>query len=289
MFGTSVEQGLQGLLHIRDRMKARFSQTPVRICFTSKIIRRVWQERAAEKGYRAANPEVPEDILNVQGPEDVISSYHREGIDSLVLQQVHIAPAGEDSKYYGLVEERVNSGTDNSTSAFNRVSVGRPALGTLGKTYPYREDIATVARSLEKDIALARQEQAALFYMGHGNKDHMTGKVYDELVREMRRQYPDILTVMSMVEGSIPFSEIIDDLRKHNVDKVVLKPFMMVAGDHVRKEMIGDGPGTLKTLLEDEGFVVFPVITGLGECVDFADIFVQHAADAARDAGIELR
>jgi sirohydrochlorin cobaltochelatase len=77
-------------------------------------------------------------------------------------------------------------------------------------------------------------------------------------------------------------------LKVENADRILLKPFMIVAGNHVRKDMVGNGSGTLKTRLDNEGFTVLPVVTGLGENTAFADIFVQHAADAARDAGIEL-
>jgi len=74
-----------------------------------------------------------------------------------------------------------------------------------------------------------------------------------------------------------------------NVEKILLKPFMIVAGDHARKDMGSAGPDSLKTRLEGKGFNVVPIFKGLGEEDDFADIFVKHTMDAARDAGIELR
>lgn len=289
MFGTSVEQALPGLLHIRDRMTARFSQTPVRIAFTSKIIRRIWQERAADPGYRIVHPEVPEDILHVRNPEAVIANLLDEGVNSLVIQPVHIAPARKDvdTGFYinglGVIE----NGKSGSPSV-RRIALGRPALGSYGTTYPYTDDIVIAVRSLSRDADLARQEKAALFYMGHGNKKCSASKVYNDLVAEMSRQYPDISTVMSLVEESALLNATVAELKKQDVKKILLKPFMIVAGDHVRKEMVSDGPGSLKTWLEDEGFTIVPVFKGLGEEDGFADIFVQHAADAARDAGIEL-
>ncbi len=290
MFGTSVELALPGLLHIRDRMVARFSQTPVRIAFTSTIIRQIWQERAADPGYRIVHPEVPDDILYVQSPKTVIGNLLEEGIDSLVIQPVHIAPSRnnvDDSGYYvkglGALE------TGMSGSSYNcRIALGRPALGNYGPTYPYSDDIVIAVRSLVQDAAKARQEKAALFYMGHGNKNFSTAQVYNELVDEMRRQYPDITIVMDLVEEGPSIDVAVAELKRQNVGKILLKPFMIVAGDHVRKDMVSDGPDSLRTHLENEGFSVVLVFKGLGEEDGFSDIFVQHAADDARDAGIEL-
>jgi sirohydrochlorin cobaltochelatase len=289
MFGTSVELALPGLLHIRDRMAARFPQTLVRIAFTSKIICRIWQARAADPGYRIVHPEVPEDILHVQSPETVIGSLQEEGIDSLVIQPVHIAPARKDvdSGSYINGPGAIETGKSGS-SPIRRIVLGRPALGSYGTTYPYTDDIVIAVRSLLQDAALARQENGALFYMGHGNKNCATAGVYRELVAEMHRQYPDISIVMNLVEEGPSLDRTIAELKEQNVEKILLKPFMITAGDHVRKDMVSDGPGSQKTRLEDQGFTVVPVFKGLGEEDGFADIFVQHATDAARDGGIEL-
>ncbi|MCL7486800.1 MAG: sirohydrochlorin cobaltochelatase [Desulfobulbaceae bacterium] len=290
MFGTSIEQGLPGLLHIRDRMAAGFPRSPVRIAFTSKIIRRIWQERAVDPDYRKLHPEVPEDILHVQSTREVIRKLQEEGVDSFVVQPVHIAPAGRggDTGSSGNVTDPART-AGAGLAPGGRIVFGRPALGGYGPASSSADDLAAAAGSLFRDAALARKEGAALFYMGHGNKKHATGKVYCELVAEMRRQYPDITTVISLVEEESSFDETVAELKKQNIEKIVLKPFMIVAGSHVGKDMAGSRPDSLQSRLEAEGFTVVPVLKGLGEEDEFADIFVRHAADAARDAGIDLR
>lgn len=285
MFGTTVENGLPGLLHIRDRVAERFQYASINIAFTSKIIRRIWRERALDNDYRATHSKVPEEVLNVRSMEGVIHLLGEGGIDSLVVQPVQIAPAVGDvnlKNYSDLTENEMRT-------YFNRIAVGRPAFGVIGSEFSYKNDICAVAKSLNQDAEMARNEKAALFYMGHGNTRAETYGVYQELVQEMRRQYPDILTVMSMVEGGSSVGEIIIELKRNQVDNVILKPFMVVAGDHVRKEMVGSEPGTLKMVLENEGFIVRPVVKGLGEINAFADIFADHAAVAAQEAGIDLR
>ena len=95
MFGTTVESALQGLLHIRTMMERAYPETPVRIAFTSNIIRKIWQQRAADPDYIQQHPEVPEEILHVQGPLAAIANFQDQGYDNLVVQPTHIAPAEE--------------------------------------------------------------------------------------------------------------------------------------------------------------------------------------------------
>jgi sirohydrochlorin cobaltochelatase len=59
MFGTTVEPALKGLLNIQAKMVERFPETPVRIAFTSNIIRKKWRKRAADPDYVKAHPEIP--------------------------------------------------------------------------------------------------------------------------------------------------------------------------------------------------------------------------------------
>jgi sirohydrochlorin cobaltochelatase len=289
MFGTSVEPALAGLLNIRDKVVERFPQTQVRIAFTSNIIRRIWQQRALDLEYIPAHPEVPADILNIQGPLATIANLQDEGFDAIVVQPVHIAPAEE---YVDLTSYVTGLNSINTVKSkhrpFANLVLGRPALGTFGTAYPYADDIVSVASSLAPDATLAEQEKAALFYMGHGNRYYPSSGVYLEFVGTMRKQYPNVLTVMSLVEGFPDVDAVIAELKAHNIEKVLLKPFMVVAGDHIMKNMIGNKDDTLESRLEREGFVVKPVLNGLGEQDMFAQIFVDHTADAARDAAIEL-
>jgi len=78
-------------------------------------------------------------------------------------------------------------------------------------------------------------------------------------------------------------------LRQEGATRVVLKPLMVAAGDHARKDMVGPPPRGWQSFLSSEGFTVVPVLSGLGEHDPFAAIFVRHAAAAAAQAGIVLR
>jgi len=290
MFGTTVEPALAGLLNIRAMVAERYPGVPVRVAFTSNIIRRRWQQRARDPEYRKAHPEIPEEIFRVKTPLATMADLQNEGYDTLVVQPTHIAMGEEFLDLATYVEHLLQMGTVKKAryKPFHKIALGRPALGTYGERHPYAEDIVRAAEALATDAALARREGAALVYMGHGNEYFPSGGAYLELADQMRRLYPDVFTCIGVVEGFPALEDVLDALRDRGVRKVVLKPFMVVAGDHAMHDMAGDQPDSWKSVLERAGIEVVPVQQGLGEIDAFARLFVEHLADAAADADIRL-
>lgn len=290
MFGTTVEPALQGLLNIRNRMVKKFPDTPVKIAFTSNIIRKIWDKRSKDPEYIKAHPEIPLEVLHVQTPLATVANLQDNGYTNIVVQPTLIAPAEE---YLDLCT-CMNALNDIKTikaklKPFNKIVVGRPALGTFGTQYSYQQDIETVAKTLAADAELAEKENAAIVYMGHGNDHFPSSGPYLEFQAAMRRLYPKILTIVGTVEGFPKFEHVLKSLKHSNIKKVVLKPLMVVAGDHAKNDMAGDEEDSWKPMLEKEGIEVKTIISGLGENDKFADIYIQHMEDAAKDAEINLK
>ncbi len=288
MFGTAVESGLPGLLHIRERMVRAWPQTPVRIAFTSNIIRRIWRQRAQDRQYAQDHPEVPAVVLEVQGPLAAIANLLDAEHDRVVVQPVQIAPAKEFFALASTVEglnciRTVKPGG----KSLHTLAIGRPALGTFGAGYPYGDDVRAAAAALAADARLAEEEDAALLYMGHGSNYFPSGGIYLQFAAAMRELYPGVFTAIAILEGFPSVDEAMVFLRENGQKKVILKPFLVAAGGHVRKDMVG--PGSWQARLEKAGFIVEPVLSGLGEQDAFVSIFIDHTADAAADAGIVLR
>lgn len=290
MFGTTVEPALQGLLAVKTAMEAAFPHTRVKLAFTSNQIRRCWHRRAADPSYLAAHPEIPEDILQVQGILATLANLQDQGYDTLVVQPTHIAPAEEFHDLAAYVKGLASIRTMKPRwQPFKKIVLGRPLLGTYSLTHAYSDDIRIVARALADDAALARRQNAALVYMGHGNHHFPTGGLYLEFAARMRQFYPDVLTLIGTVEGFPGRDEVLADLRQHAVRRVVLKPFLLTAGEHAIRDLTGPEASSWQSLLTAAGYAVIPVLTGLGEQPALRRIFVDHAAEAAADAGIELR
>ena len=290
MFGTTVEPALQGLLNIKEKMAKAYPDTPVRFAFTSNIIRRIWQKRAKDPAYIKAHPEIPAEILNVQGPLATIANFQDDGYDTLIVQPTHIAPAEEFLDLSSYVKAIASIDTIKARfKPFNKLVIGRPMLGTFGVTHPYDEDIKVAVKAMKEDVDRAREKKAALVYMGHGNDYFPSGGSYLQFAHEMNQAYPDVLTVVGTVEGYPGVDEVIKQLQHAGVKNVYIRAFMIVAGDHARNDMAGPEKDSWKSLMEKAGITVHPYLHGMGENDKIAEIYVQHAADAAKDAGIVLK
>lgn len=290
MFGTTVEPALQGLLNIKDKMEATYPNTPVRIAFTSNIIRKIWQRRAADPVYVKAHPEIPYEILHAQGPLATMANFQDEGYINLVVQPTHIAPAEEflDLKTYVGTLASIET-IKAKFKPFNKLVIGRPMLGTYGDSHPYAEDIIVAAKAMKEDIERAKKAGAALVYMGHGNDYFPSGGSYLQFQQAMNDTYPEVTTLVGTVEGYPAFDQVLEVLQRKGIKKVVIRALMIVAGDHATNDMASAEEDSWKSLLEKNGIATTPYLYGMGENDKVAAIYVQHAAEAATDAGIELK
>lgn len=292
MFGTTVEPALQSLLNIRNKIEKKFPETVVRVSFTSNIIRKKWHHRAEDADYIKSHSEIPDDILHVKTPLATIADLQNDGYTNIVVQPTHVSMGEEFLDLQTYVQGLLEMGTikKQKYKPFHKIALGRPALGTYGTEFPYQEDITMLAETMAPDAELAKGERAGILYMGHGNEYFPgSGGAYLELAAKMRKMYPAVVTVIGNVEGFPGIEDAMEALKLYAVKKVILKPFMVVAGDHTLNDMAGDEAGSWKSILEKNGFDVIPVAQGLGENDAFCDIFVNHAIDAAKDAGIALK
>ncbi|MCW5199312.1 sirohydrochlorin cobaltochelatase [Desulfobulbus sp. F1] len=291
MFGTTIESALKGLLNIRDKMKAHYRETPVRIAFTSNIIRKKWQNRAADPEYIKAHPEIPAEVLHVKTVLATIADLQDQDYDTIVLQPTYIAMGEEFFDLSTYVDGLLRMGTvkKEKYKPFHKVVLGRPALGSYSTAHSYAEDIMAATKALAADAELAKAEKAALVYMGHGNQHFPSAGFYLELAHRMRQLYPDVLTLIGNIEGFPHLTDVMDELKRFGVKKVLLKPCMIVAGGHAVNDMVGPKDTSWKNILENNGFSVVIVESGLGELDAFAELFVRNAGEAAADAGIFLK
>jgi len=288
-FGTATTSALAGLLAIKTAMAAAFPHTPVKLAFTSNQIRHIWHRRAADPAYVATHPQVPGDIFRVQGILAAIANLQDQGFTTLVVQPTHVAPAEEFHDLAAYVRGLLSIRTMKPRwQPFQTIALGRPLLGTYHLAHTYADDIRLVAQALADDAALARDRNAALVYMGHGNRFFPSGGLYLEFAARMRQLYPEVLTLIGTVEGFPSFEEVLADLRLHGARRVILKPLLVTAGEHATRDLAGPEEDSWLSRLSREGFEVLPVLRGLGAQPTVVQIFVDHAAQAAAEAGVEL-
>lgn len=285
-FGTTVPEALPAITSIVEQVRQAYPNTGVRLSFTSNIIRKVWRSRQAEAAKWLALG-IPKDVLY---PENIISVFgdlRDGGYNNIVVQPTHMFFMEQSYDLTKYVEAIASIQTKKDRwKPFDKIVMGLPALGKDGADHLsyVKKGCATLAG----DVALAKNAGASLIYMGHGN-EHWQAGIYDDVQNEMNKQYPDVQTLVGVVEGQPDLDSVIHQLEKSGTKKVFLKPFMIVAGDHATNDMAGPEDDSWKNILEAKGFEVSYLLKGLGQNQKFANIFVDHIADVAAKNNIDLK
>lgn len=287
-FGTAVPSAIKAITNIQEEVGKAFPGVPVKLTFTSNIIRSVWKERQAEPK-KWLDKGIPKEVLYVKNIIAVMGELREEGYRNIIVQPTHMffMEQARDLSSYVYAFASIRTMRDK-WMPFDKVVMGRPALGGPSAKYDYHDDMKKALKTLARDAALARKNKAILVYMGHGNERWSTG-IYNESANMMRELYPDVVTYIGSVEGFPRIEDIAGYLSHFDAKKIVLKPFMIVAGDHAINDMASDEEDSWKSILTKQGFEVTPVLEGLGSNDQFAEIFVDHIKDAARDNGIKLK
>ena len=286
-FGTTVPSGVKALDSIVAQVRKAYPGTEVRITFTSNIVRSVWKKRRAE-AQKWLDQGIPAEVLNVKNIIQAMGDLEEDGYRNIIVQPTHMFYMEQSYDLSNYISALGSIKTLKSKwRPFDTVVMGRPALGMPGDTYSYHEDVDRVVKSLAADVELARKEGASLLYMGHGNENWSTG-IYAETEKKLRVAYPGVPIFIGVVEGTPALEDVLLQLKQGKSKKIILKPFMITAGDHATNDMAGSEPDSWKSILTAEGFAVQPVLEGLGSNPAFVALFVENIADAAKEAGLTL-
>ena len=154
---------------------------------------------------------------------------------------------------------------------FVRLGVGKPLLtGT--------EDFAAVARALIRAEAPAEDGQTALVLMGHGTTARCN-EVYPRL-EQVLRQEGGRHWFVGTVEAAPTVTQVLERVREGNYRRVILRPLMIVAGEHANHDMAGEEENSWKQIFTQAGYEVQCRLQGLGELEEIRRIFVRHAQAA---------
>ncbi|MCP4298686.1 MAG: sirohydrochlorin cobaltochelatase [Proteobacteria bacterium] len=286
-FGTTVPGALNSLDVTKNAIKESFPGVELAVSFTSNIIRDIWTKRRAKEQYWL-DQGVSKEILNTRSILGTIGDLQNRGYRSIIVQPTHIAHGEqyEDLKSYinGLQMIRT---TKKRWMPFEKIVCSRPVLGTHGIEFGYQEDIKEVITTLACDAEHARREKADLIYIGHGNEYFSTG-AYLEAQREMNRQNPDINTIIGLVEGFPEMDDVLVEIQEKCKKNILLKPFMLTAGEHSHKDMAGDDDQSWKSRLRGLGFNIITVLEGLGSNKAFSEIFAKRIQQTADYHNIDL-
>ena len=103
----------------------------------------------------------------------------------------------------------------------------------------------------------------AIMFMGHGTEseaDYAYQKLQDEYLKAGKNNI-----FIATVDGKVTIKDVIEKMKGKGFKKILLKPFMIVAGDHAKNDMSSDDEDSWKTILKNEGYEVTSVLKGMGE------------------------
>lgn len=287
-FGTTYPAAVDALLAIVRDVEIQYPNTPVQMAFTSNIIRKKWHGRATDNDFRKAHPAVPDYFYRIKNLLGTLADLQDSGHKTIVVQPTLLTHGEEFLDVQTYIDGLLSIDTVKERwRPFNKIALGRPLMGTWGDDHPYAEDLQQLAVAVAPDAIQAQAAGATLIYMGHGNK-HLSTGLYYEFEELMNQRYPQIKIRVGLVEGHPEFAEVLEKLQGNN-KKILLKPLMVVAGDHATKDMASVDADSWKSQLEVAGFDVQPVMLGLGDNPAVRQLFLNHLQDAATEAGIELR
>jgi len=283
-FGTTYETTLKSILSIVKDVEKTYPDVPVKLAFTSNIIRKIWHKRNLDENYKKEHPNVPAQLYTVKNVLGALADLQNEGHKHIVILSTHVANGEEyhDMMAYARGLQSIRT-FKHKFQPFHAIALSKPLTGTIS----HAENVATLAKALKDDVEAAKKNGGALVYMGHGN-EHMSQGVYYELEIVMNRMY-DVPVFIGLVEGLPDVDTVTDKLKTAGVKKVLLKPLMIVAGDHANNDMAGEEDDSWKVILTKEGFNVKTILEGLGDKPAVRAIFIDHLKEAAAKAGIELK
>lgn len=239
---------------VTDKIKTAFPGYEVRQAFTSRIIIKKLAER---------------DGLQFDTEKQAIEKLKAEGFSEVIIQPLHIEAGDEYDKLMKVVEKYKDS--------FDKVSVGRPVLYYTGQEGEKPDDYMIAINAIKAQLPKVGPREAIAF-MGHGGV-HPSNTAYAAL--QMKLQDAGLNNVyVFTVEGYPTFENMVEKMKANKIEKVMLMPFMVVAGDHANNDMAGDEKDSFKSQLIEAGFKVDAYLHGLGENAGIQDIYVQHVKDA---------
>ena len=271
-FGTSFNDSrVADIKSIEDALQAANPDWSVRRAFTAQIIINHIQARDGEK---------------IDNMEQALERAVANGVKKLVVQPTHLM--------HGAEYDEMCAAIDKVRDQFESVEIAEPMLGEVGNDATVinadKEAVAkaVVAAALSESgyesTAAAKEAGVAYVLMGHGTA-HVAKVTYSQMAAQMDKLgYENVF--IGTVEGEpedTSCEAVIAAVKEAGYTTVVLRPLMVVAGDHANNDMAGADEDSWKTMFEAAGFTVNCQISGLGRIADVQALYVAHTK-AAIDA-----
>lgn len=270
-FGTSFNDSrVADIKGVEDAIAAANPDWSVRRAFTAQIIINHVQARDDEK---------------IDNMDQALERAVKNGVKNLVVQPTHLMHGAE----YDELSEAVEKYKDK----FESVKIAEPLLGEVGSDATVvNEDKKAVAEILTEEavekagydsLDAAKEEGTAFVFMGHGTS-HTAKISYSQMQSQMTALGYDNVFI-GTVEGEpedTSCESVIEKVSAAGYKNVILRPLMVVAGDHANNDMAGSDDDSWLSQFKASGKFdkIDTQINGLGEIEGIQKLYVEHTAAA---------
>ena len=272
-FGTSFNDSrATDIGGIEKAVAAAYPDWSVRRAFTAQIIINHVQARDGEK---------------IDNMDQALERAVNNGVKNLIVQPTHLMHGAEYDELVEAVEKHKDK--------FETVKISEPLLGEVGEDASVvNSDKEAVAKAIADaavkeagfdSMAAAAEEKTAFVFMGHGTS-HTAKITYSQMQSQMNDLGFENVFI-GTVEGEpedTACEAVIEKVKEAGYTKVILRPLMIVAGDHANNDMAGDDDDSWKSMFNASGAFesVETQIEGLGRIADVEQLYVAHIADVLK-------
>ena len=275
-FGTSFNDSRTADIGgIEKALQTAYPDWSVRRAFTAQIIINHVQARDDEK---------------IDNMDQALQRAVDNGVKNLVVQPTHLM--------HGAEYDELTAAVESYKDKFESVTIAEPLLGEVGDSDDaVNDDKKAVAEAITAeavktagydDLDAAEADGTAFVFMGHGTS-HTAKISYSQMQNQMNALGYDNVFI-GTVEGEpedTACEAVIEKIQEAGYKKVILRPLMVVAGDHANNDMAGDDDDSWKSQFEASGVFdsIETQIAGLGQIPVIQDLYVSHTHAAMEELG----
>lgn len=275
-FGTSFNDSrAEDIGGIEKALQKAYPDWSVRRAFTAQIIINHVQARDGEK---------------IDNMDQALQRAVDNGVKNLIVQPTHLM--------HGAEYDELSEAVVNYSDKFESVTIAEPLLGEVGSADDsVNSDKEAVAKAVTAEavktagyesLDAAKEDGTAFVFMGHGTS-HTAKISYSQMQNQMNALGYDNVFI-GTVEGEpedTACEAVIEKIQEAGYKKVVLRPLMVVAGDHANNDMAGDDDDSWKSQFEASGVFdsIETQIAGLGQIPVIQDLYVSHTHAAMEELG----
>jgi Cobalamin biosynthesis protein CbiK, Co2+ chelatase len=222
----------------------RFPDYDIRWAYTSRMVRNLVKEKRKTE---------------LKSTKEVLAELEDNGYSQAVIQSLHVLCGTE---FHRLINE--------TKQCQISTSIGLPLLSSPA-------DYSALITGAGNIFSIPDNDETVVL-VGHGT-EHPVWSSYIALEYLLQKEYDSNIYV-GVVEGENSCDRIVQAVKEKGMKKVLLVPFMIVAGVHFKEDLIGDSEDSWKSRFEREGIEVRAIDKGLGYYPFIVDIFIDHIKQA---------